>query len=135
MKHKIKAARARKGDVLKHRGIGIRLAGIRRGEGKARKGKEHHILQEFFRHRAGPAAEAIRYTKPGNRITTAIDDMLQMVSDRKAVGVDRLAKALRVPESEIEEWAAMLEEQGLVSMHYPPFGKPEVRIGKEKEEE
>jgi len=127
-----KAARRKRNPVLKKKGISIRL-GSRKQRPAAK--KEHHIIHEFFKHKSGPAAEAIRYTKPSNRITTAIDDMLQMVSEKKSVSIDRLAKALRVPEPEIEEWAAILEEQGLVSMHYPAFGKPEVRIGREKEED
>ncbi len=77
----------------------------------------------------------IVYRKPSSGITTEIDDMLQLVSEKKKVKVNVLAKRFSVSEERIQEWAGILEDQGLVRMHYPAIGKPEVRIGTEKNEE
>lgn len=79
-----------------------------------------------------PEERSIFYRKPASGITTEIDDMLQMVSERKKVKVDQMAKSLKVSEDRIQEWAKILEEQGLVRVHYPAIGKPEIMIGTEK---
>lgn len=75
---------------------------------------------------------SIVYRKPASGITTEIDDMLQMVSEKRKIKIDRMAKSLKVSEDQIQDWAKILEEQGLVRIHYPAIGKPEIRIGTEK---
>jgi len=126
---KKKTARAKKGIVLKRRGISIKLGSRKRRTGTR---KEHHLIEDFFKHKAKPGPELIEYRKPSNKLTTEVDDMLQIVSEKKKIRIDVLAKKMGVTEDKVEEWANMLEEQGFVSIHYPAFGKPEVRIGEEK---
>lgn len=129
-------AKRKKKLILNHRRIQVRLESRKKGvrkisvvkhekTGKPRKNKEKQKPKK-------PEEMTIVYRKPASGITTEIDDMLQMVSERKKVKVDQIAKSLKVSEDRIQEWAKILEERGLVRIHYPAIGKTEIRIGVEK---
>ncbi len=74
-----------------------------------------------------PAPAAKPLAKRG-QIKTQIDDMVKMVTEKKKVKVDYIAKKLKVPESKVMEWAEILESDSMITIHYPAFGKPELRV-------
>ena len=101
--------------VLRHRRIKITAGGAK--------------FVKKTRPRQPPGTPAAR---PASRITTEIDDMLRLVLEKKSIRIDALAKRLSVKEDRVQEWARLLEERGLVNVHYHVLGRPEVRAGKER---
>ncbi len=61
--------------------------------------------------------------KKSERIVT-IDDLLNLVKERKKIKLEEAAKELNLSESLIEEWAKILDEHGLIKIKYPLLGKP-----------
>ncbi|MBI4144796.1 hypothetical protein HY493_01160 [Candidatus Woesearchaeota archaeon] len=51
-------------------------------------------------------------------ITTGIDQLLGLVQSEKRITVDDAAKKLHVTTPTVEDWAALLEESGLISVEY-----------------
>ncbi len=58
------------------------------------------------------------------RIQTAVDQLMVLVKDRGGVTFAEAAAALNAGTENIEEWGRILEEHGLVRLHYPAMGKP-----------
>lgn len=83
-------------------------------------------------------AKHITVVKPPvktGQITTQIDEMLNIVIEKKRVKTDYLSKKLKVKENIVEEWAEILQDNGFITIHYPAFGKPELRAKMKKETE
>ena len=72
------------------------------------------------------------YRKPTGKLTTEVDDMLEIISNRKKIRINKLAKLMRVKKSEIKEWTEMLENWGMIEIHYPLFGEPILTMAKKK---
>jgi chromosome segregation ATPase len=51
-------------------------------------------------------------------ITTGVDNLVQVVSQKKRLSIAEAAKYLEVPRELIEEWADFLEEKGAVKIEY-----------------
>ena len=64
-------------------------------------------------------------------IITPIDELLEMVKKNGRIRTKDAAKRFGVSKSEIEEWGKILEEHGLIEIHYPPVGETELRKKKE----
>ncbi|MCD6403330.1 MAG: CBS domain-containing protein [Candidatus Aenigmarchaeota archaeon] len=62
----------------------------------------------------------------GMVMETEIDRILDLVKD-KPMRINKIAKKLKKPEEQVEEWVKILEEHGLVKVEYPTIGKPIVR--------
>lgn len=62
-----------------------------------------------------------------NLIITNLDILLDIVMTMGKVRIDDVARALRLDEKVVEELARILEENSLISVHYPAFGKIELR--------
>ncbi|MBN2454476.1 hypothetical protein JXB11_02930 [Candidatus Woesearchaeota archaeon] len=56
-------------------------------------------------------------------ITTGVDKLVQLVMQKRRVGIDEAAKSLQVPKVLIEEWADFLEEREVIGIEYK-FAKP-----------
>jgi len=56
-------------------------------------------------------------------IRTEIDDIYDFVLKRKSVRIDVVAKHFKMEEKNVEKLAKILEENNLVMIDYPPFGK------------
>jgi hypothetical protein len=76
---------------------------------------------------AGPGPKAAQ-------ITTQIDEMVGIVTEKKRVKANYIASRMKVSESKVMEWAEILEGNGMITIHYPAFGKPELRAAQKKEE-
>lgn len=62
-------------------------------------------------------------------VKTGIDNLLDIIAQKKSVTIKDLSKQLNVPENQIEEWGRILEENGLIEIEYPVFfGSPKYRL-------
>ncbi len=53
-----------------------------------------------------------------NLITTGVDQLVQLLRERKRISLAEAAKQLAVPRELVEEWTDFLEERGLVKLEY-----------------
>ena len=61
------------------------------------------------------------------KISTSIDELFELVMRNGKIKLNTAARRLGVKKNQVEEWAKILEEHGLIDIHYPPFGEPELR--------
>lgn len=61
-------------------------------------------------------------------MSTPIDSLYRIAKQSGKIKLAEAATALGAPEETIEEWARVLESQGLVKLKYRPFGKPEMVV-------
>ena len=57
---------------------------------------------------------------------TDLDSMYEILKEKKALRIKTLAKYFKVDERTIAEWARVLEEANLVTVHYPIIGDPQI---------
>lgn len=62
--------------------------------------------------------------KGSSNVKTSMDQLLDMINDKGSVKISDAAKKLKIKDKQIEEWAKVLEEHGLIEVHYPAIGKP-----------
>jgi hypothetical protein len=74
----------------------------------------------------------IVYKKPAGKLTTEVDDMLEIISNKKKISINKLAKQMKVKKSEVKEWTETLENWGIIEIHYPLFGDPVLTMAKKK---
>lgn len=79
-----------------------------------------------------PKAVPIVYKKPAGKLTTEVDDMLEIISEKKKIRINKLAKLMKVKKSEVKEWTETLENWGIIEIHYPLFGDPVLTMAKRK---
>jgi hypothetical protein len=65
-------------------------------------------------------------------LQTDVDNLYHIIKDRKIVTLSKVAKELRVPKSKIEEWARILEDHKLITIHYPIIGSPIMKLKEKK---
>jgi len=63
----------------------------------------------------------------GGIIETNIDKLISIVENKGSVTIISLAQELGVSPDQIEEWAKILEERGMIEIEYPPIGPPKLR--------
>lgn len=63
---------------------------------------------------------------------TDFDVLYNMIQQKGKIKISQAAKIFNVNKKRIEEWAEILETHGLIKMHYPPVGEPELMKLKEK---
>lgn len=68
-------------------------------------------------------------------LETDIDRLLRLVEEKKQINLDDASRILKVKEEQVEEWGKILEEQGLIKLNYPAFGKPILQLIKKYVEE
>jgi len=54
----------------------------------------------------------------GRNITTGVDKLVELISDKKRLDIDIAAKALGVGKDVVQGWAEFLEEEGIVTLEY-----------------
>lgn len=62
-----------------------------------------------------------------DRMETPLDELYEMVTKTGKLKISDAARKLKVHETQVEEWAKILEDHELIEIHYPPLGKPELR--------
>ena len=58
---------------------------------------------------------------------TEVDNLYSLVRRKKRILLRDAAKELGVSVADAEDWAGMLSRHKLIVMHYPPFGRAELR--------
>ncbi len=66
-------------------------------------------------------------SEPKKSVKTPIDELFELVLKKGKIRISEAARIFGVHELQIEEWAKILEEHGLIEIHYPAVGKPELR--------
>ncbi|MFC2143500.1 hypothetical protein ACFLQN_03810 [Candidatus Aenigmatarchaeota archaeon] len=61
-------------------------------------------------------------------ISTKIDDLYSLVIEKKVVDLGEAMKTLGIREHEAEKWAKILEENKLIEIYYPAFGKIKLHL-------
>ncbi|MBI4149031.1 hypothetical protein HY491_01155 [Candidatus Woesearchaeota archaeon] len=79
------------------------------------------VVQRVKRIFAPPAAAKKEYQ-------TDLDKLYEMVQQKQSVRLGEVMKMFSIDRKKGEEWAAILEDSGLISIHYPAFGDPELRV-------
>lgn len=70
--------------------------------------------------------------EPFVNLVTNVDRVYQVVLEKKSVSLNDLAMRFSVSLGKVEEWAKVLDETGLLELHYPVIGKAELRVKAEK---
>jgi hypothetical protein len=58
---------------------------------------------------------------------TDFDRFYNFIIERKKIPISKTAHHLKMPKKQVEEWAKILEERGLIKIYYPIIGDPELR--------
>ncbi|MFH1054741.1 MAG: DUF2226 domain-containing protein [Candidatus Altiarchaeota archaeon] len=90
-------------------------------------------LEEMRQARAEPIKVEVEEKIPtqavqeGHKVETNIDKLYSLVESQGKLRInDALAAKLKVSKTQIEEWAMILEEHGLLELKYPTMGEPEI---------
>ena len=68
----------------------------------------------------------------GRHIQTTVDELLKTLETFGSMPIDKLASMFGVKPDLIEEWGKILEEHDIVTVVYPTFGKPYLKINKKE---
>jgi|GEM_PF-7013315 len=60
----------------------------------------------------------------GRNLQTPLENLRELVMEKGTIKVPEAAKKLGVTDDQVEEWAGILEEHGLIEIHYPAVGRP-----------
>lgn len=71
--------------------------------------------------------ESIKSAIVTDETKTPLDELFELVMNEGAVKISDAARKFSVSEGQLEEWARILESHGLIEIHYPPVGRPELR--------
>lgn len=71
--------------------------------------------------------QSIKSAVVSEEAKTPIDELFEFIMRQGTVKVQDASRKFAVTEGQIEEWAKILEGHGLIDIHYPPIGKPELR--------
>jgi CBS domain-containing protein len=66
--------------------------------------------------------KAVAFEEAIKRTETEIDKLLKLIEEREKITVGEASKELEVPAVKIRAWGKVLQEHGLIEMHYPIFG-------------
>jgi len=77
------------------------------------------ITNEFF-------VKSVRTGKEGT-IATIIDELIDIIEKKGSINILDLSKQLKVSQEQIEEWARILEDRGMIEIEYSPIGPPKLR--------
>ena len=88
----------------------------------------------FLKHKREEEQKIVNYVvpKPNSKAQTNMDFFLDLIKDKKSLTIGILAKVFNVTKDQALDWAKILEEHGLVSIEYPAFSDPEVKLKKRK---
>jgi hypothetical protein len=63
-----------------------------------------------------------------SKIETNVDKLYYALVKNKSMSLSSAASKLSAQKEEVETWAGVLDEQGLIELHYPAVGDPILRI-------
>jgi hypothetical protein len=91
----------------------------------------------FLKHKKEGEVKEVPYQESltKERSGTELDSLYELLKNKKKLSVDTIAKTFSVSKEKAIEWAKILENSELVTIEYPAFNDPEVRIVEKIEEE
>lgn len=91
----------------------------------------------FLKHRREEEAKIRTFVIPQNlpKPQTNIDVFYSLIKEQKALSLTIISKLFKINKEKALEWARILEDKELVTIEYPAFSDPEVRIKGYKEVE
>lgn len=101
---------------------------------KPKKVKRKEIKpQRILRERARKIMRERLKKIPIDMIETDIDKLMTIIEEKKSVSIEDMSKQLNVEVEQVENWAKILEEHGLIEIEYPIIGLPKLRKKEWKE--
>jgi hypothetical protein len=95
--------------------------------------KEELIEQKIKSEKIETPREKVVPAKTGS-VETTIDRLIDIIEKRGSVTTFELSKELGVKMEQIENWAKILEDRGLIDMEYPLIGSSKLRKKQWKKE-
>ncbi|HLD12632.1 MAG TPA: hypothetical protein VJB87_03495 [Candidatus Nanoarchaeia archaeon] len=71
--------------------------------------------------------QVLRVTAKLIKHETDLDRVYELIKTKKSVKMSDVASQFSISKKQAEEWAAILEKNGLIEMYYPILGEPELR--------
>ncbi len=68
----------------------------------------------------------ISLSEASEKLVTGIDKLFFIVKKKEGVGLEAAAGMLGVTRGKVDEWAKILEDEGLITIHYPAVGEPKL---------
>jgi hypothetical protein len=68
----------------------------------------------------------------GKVIETDFDILYKLVLSKEKVKLSEITKLFSISKEKAEQWIQILDERGLVKIHYPAMGEPEVHTANVK---
>ena len=65
-------------------------------------------------------------------IETNLDFIYNAVLEKKHIPLSKIASQFKVSIQKIEEWARVLDKQGLLQLYYPMIGEAELKVRNKK---
>jgi len=72
----------------------------------------------------------ITNTKLGGAYVTEFDRFYDFIIKNEDVQLSKMSAKFKLTKKQVEEWARILEDGGLIKVHYPLFGSPRLRCVK-----
>ena len=72
--------------------------------------------------------------KTNNNIETNLDKIYSELKKKKSVSLKEISVKFKIPEQKAEEFAKIMDEQGLAKIHYPAVGDVELKLEGIKED-
>lgn len=91
----------------------------------------------FLKHKREEEVKEVPYQVPltKEKSGTELDLLYRLLKDKKRLSIETIAKTFSVSKEKAIEWAKILENSELVTIEYPAFNDPEVKIVEVIEEE
>lgn len=91
---------------------------------------------KFIKHKKEEEEKVKTFVIPKDlpKSQTNLDVFYHLLQENKSLGLGIIAKLFNLRKEKALEWARILEEKNLVTIEYPAFSDPEVRIKGYKEE-
>ena len=71
---------------------------------------------------------ALEIKKSTDKSKTDIDVLYDLLKEKKKIDLSTIAETFKISEETATEWAKILEEAQLASLHYPRFGEAQLKI-------
>ena len=94
---------------------------------KIRKGKSNEKETEYLK----PAKEE-KINIDETIIRTEFDKLHELIEKKEKIKLNDIISEFKISKKLAEEWVLILEEEGLVKIHYSPFGDIEIRKWKKR---
>ncbi|MEK6926149.1 MAG: hypothetical protein AABW50_02635 [Nanoarchaeota archaeon] len=89
----------------------------------------------FLKHRKEEETKIRGFIIPSSlsKSETYLDVLYKLLKEKKSLSVGIISKVFKIPKDKALEWAKMLENDELVTIEYPAFADPEIKIMQNEE--